>query len=152
MKIKHDYQGVYVGKDLNLWLLSEGSSGKAVAANRTREIRPSGMRGGLAETWAMGVGLRPIEKFMDMPPNPNAARAVFLPDHLKYKVFVFYFFQLIENFFVTLPRTSIYLVFHWKFILMCYLDCIHSKTFLDILHVMALSLYIHLDYFILEMW
>ena len=31
----------------------EDPSGKAAAANRTREIRPSGMRGGLAETWAM---------------------------------------------------------------------------------------------------
>jgi hypothetical protein len=31
----------------------EGPLGKAAAANRTREIRPSGMRGGLAETWAM---------------------------------------------------------------------------------------------------
>jgi len=31
----------------------EGSPGKAAAANRTREIRPSGMRGGLAETWTM---------------------------------------------------------------------------------------------------
>ena len=28
----------------------EGPSGKAAAANRTREIRPSGMRGGLTET------------------------------------------------------------------------------------------------------
>ena len=61
----------------------EGSSGKAAAANRTREIRPSGMRGGLAETWAMGVGLRPTGKPVDKPPNPKAARAVFLPD-LKY--------------------------------------------------------------------
>jgi hypothetical protein len=31
----------------------EVSPGKAAAANRTREIRPSGMRGGLAETLAM---------------------------------------------------------------------------------------------------
>ena len=31
----------------------EGFQGNAIAANRTREIRPSGMRGGLAETWAM---------------------------------------------------------------------------------------------------
>ncbi len=31
----------------------EGPLGKAAAANRTREIRLSGMRGGLAETWAM---------------------------------------------------------------------------------------------------
>ncbi len=58
----------------------EGSSGKAAAANRTREIRLSGMRGGLAETWAMGVGLRPTGKPVDKPPNPKAARAVFLPD------------------------------------------------------------------------
>jgi hypothetical protein len=37
---------------LKLQTLWEGSSGKvATAANRTREIRPSGMRGGLAETW-----------------------------------------------------------------------------------------------------
>jgi hypothetical protein len=28
----------------------EGLPGKATAANRTREIRPSGMRGGLEET------------------------------------------------------------------------------------------------------
>ena len=31
----------------------EGPLGKAAAANRTREIRLSGMRGGLTETWAM---------------------------------------------------------------------------------------------------
>jgi len=58
----------------------EGSPGKAAAANRTREIRLSGMRGGLAETWAMGVGLRPTGKPVDKPPNPKAARAVLLPD------------------------------------------------------------------------
>jgi hypothetical protein len=58
----------------------EGSSGKAAAANRTREIRTSGMRGGLAETWAMLVGLRPTGKPADKPPNPKAARAVLLPD------------------------------------------------------------------------
>ncbi|NUO09901.1 MAG: hypothetical protein HUU08_14700 [Candidatus Brocadia sp.] len=31
----------------------------------------------------MGVGLRPMEKSIDTPPNPNDARAVFLPDHGK---------------------------------------------------------------------
>ncbi len=37
---------------LNLQMAEEGSSGNvATAANRTREIRLSGMRGGLAETW-----------------------------------------------------------------------------------------------------
>jgi len=58
----------------------EGPLGKAAAANRTREIRPSGMRGGLAETWAMGVGLRPTGKPVDKPPNPKAMRAALLPD------------------------------------------------------------------------
>jgi hypothetical protein len=53
--------------------------GNAMVANRTREIRPSGMTlGGLAETWAMGVGLRPIEKSVDLPPNPKVARVAFL--------------------------------------------------------------------------
>ncbi len=31
----------------------------------------------------MGVGLRPMGKSIDTPPNPNDARAVFLPDHGK---------------------------------------------------------------------
>ena len=35
---------------LEPWAAWEGPLGKAAAANRTREIRPSGMRGGLAET------------------------------------------------------------------------------------------------------
>jgi hypothetical protein len=43
-----------VGERLSYGSRSEGASGIAVAANRTREIRPSGMRGGLAETWANG--------------------------------------------------------------------------------------------------
>ena len=52
----------------------EGSLGEAAGANWTREIRLSGMRGGLAETWVMGVGLRPTGKPVDKPPNPKAAR------------------------------------------------------------------------------
>ena len=30
----------------------------------------------------MGVGLRPIEKSLDLPPNPKVARAVFLSQPL----------------------------------------------------------------------
>jgi len=60
--------------DLSFGLNGKALEGKAIAANRTREIRPSGMRGGLAETWAMGVGLRPTGKPVDKPPNPKAAR------------------------------------------------------------------------------
>ena len=38
---------------LNFRMIKEGPSGReTTAANRTREIRLSGMRGGLAETWA----------------------------------------------------------------------------------------------------
>jgi hypothetical protein len=40
--------------------------------NRTRENRPSGIAGRLMETWAMGVGLRPVRKPAELPPNPNA--------------------------------------------------------------------------------
>jgi len=40
----------------------EGSPGKAAAANRTREIRPSGMRGGLAETLVMVEIRNPLHK------------------------------------------------------------------------------------------
>ena len=46
--------------------------------NRTREIRPSGIAGGLTETWVMGVGLRPTGKPVDEPADPKAVRAVFL--------------------------------------------------------------------------
>jgi len=40
-------------------------------------------KAGLAETRAMGVGLRPTGKPVESPPNPNAARAVFLPDRIQ---------------------------------------------------------------------
>jgi len=81
-EIKPFKQGAYVGKHLSFVLNGKVLEGNAIAANRTREIRPSGMRGGLAETWAMGVGLRPIGKQVDKPPNPKAARAALLPDLL----------------------------------------------------------------------
>ena len=41
------------GRALNPQGVREDRLGIATAANRTREIRLSGMRGGLAETWAM---------------------------------------------------------------------------------------------------
>jgi hypothetical protein len=70
-------------RELKLQAELEGSSGKvATAANRTREIRPSGMRGGLAETWAMvELGTRrTTERVRIGHSPPNAACAVFLPD------------------------------------------------------------------------
>ena len=52
-EIKPLNQGAYVGKHLSFGLNGKVLRGNAIAANRTREIRPSGMRGGLAETLAM---------------------------------------------------------------------------------------------------
>ncbi len=53
LKIKLFNQGANVGKRLSFGLNRKGLRGNAIAANRTREIRPSGMRGGLAETLDM---------------------------------------------------------------------------------------------------
>jgi hypothetical protein len=53
LMIKPYNQGADAGERLSFGLYGKVHRGKAVAANRTREIRPSGMRGGLAETWAM---------------------------------------------------------------------------------------------------
>ncbi len=50
--IKPLIQGANAGERLSFGINGKGYWGNAVAANRTREIRPSGMRGGLAETWA----------------------------------------------------------------------------------------------------
>ena len=52
-EIKPLNQGAYVGKHLSFRLNGKVLRGNAIAANRTREIRPSGMRGGLAETLVM---------------------------------------------------------------------------------------------------
>ena len=52
-EIKPFKQGAHVGKHLSFGLKGKVLEGNAIAANRTREIRPSGMRGGLAETLTM---------------------------------------------------------------------------------------------------
>ena len=49
-EIKPFDQEAYVGMHLSFVLNGKVLRGNAIAANRTREIRPSGMRGGLAET------------------------------------------------------------------------------------------------------
>jgi hypothetical protein len=49
-EIKPGKQGAYVGKHLSFGLNGKVLEGNAIATNRTREIRLSGMRGGLAET------------------------------------------------------------------------------------------------------
>ena len=66
----------YVGEHLS----QRGALGrlqlKVMVANRTREIRPSGMkRGACGNVGVMGAGLRPIGKSMESPPDPTMLRA-----------------------------------------------------------------------------
>jgi len=83
--IKPFIQGAYAGERLSFGISGKGYRGNAVAANRTREIRPSGMRGGLAETWAMAeLGTRCTTERVQVGNSlPKVARAVFLPDWQK---------------------------------------------------------------------
>src|SRR5215471_7762672 len=62
--------------------LCRANTKTSLAANRTRESRPSGMRGGLAETWAMGeLGTHlAIERASVGNSPPKVIRAAFLPD------------------------------------------------------------------------
>ncbi len=69
-----------MSQHLNFPRVWEGSRRKSQGQNRTREIRPSGIVGGLMETWVMGVGLRPGGKSPEPPPNPKAvARHISIP-------------------------------------------------------------------------
>ncbi len=72
-----------------LQLVWEGSLGKlATAANRTREIRPSGMRGGLSRNVDYGGIVIPshISKECESEtPLPKVARAALPPDALNLK-------------------------------------------------------------------
>jgi hypothetical protein len=76
---------VNVSKHLSIVALREGlflaNGVQSRGQNRIREIRPSGIVGRLAETWAMGVGLRAMGKPVEHPPNPKAARTALLSRH-----------------------------------------------------------------------
>ena len=73
--------GVYVSERLSLRGTGKAAM-KVMVANRTREIRPSGMKWGACGNVGMtGAGLRPIGKPMDKPPYPKRPRAPhFYPD------------------------------------------------------------------------
>ena len=75
---------------LNLRMSKEGSSGKvATTANRIREIRLSGMRGGLAETWAMEeIGTRrATERVRSGHSLPKVCAPYFYPTMRKFGSF-----------------------------------------------------------------
>ena len=58
----------------------EGASGIVLVANRTREIRPSGMTRGACGNVARGAGLRPITKVLDKPPDSKVHAPWIYPD------------------------------------------------------------------------
>ena len=67
---------VHVGEHLNQRDALGRLQLKVMVANRTREIRLSGMkRGACGNVGVMGVGLRPIGKSMESPPDPAILRA-----------------------------------------------------------------------------
>jgi hypothetical protein len=70
--IKPAGQGVYASQRLSFGEAGKGPRGtEAKVANRTREIRPSGMKTGASGNVTRGAGLRPMSKGMDKPPDPT---------------------------------------------------------------------------------
>lgn len=57
--------GVYVGQRLSFSHIGQTSEELGQGQNRIRETRLSGIVGRPAETWTMGVGLRPTGKPVD---------------------------------------------------------------------------------------
>jgi hypothetical protein len=74
--------GVYVRQRLRFGARGKTRWGHARAANRTREIRPSGMKTGARGNVARGAGLRPAAKAGETPPAPTARAPRFYPNHL----------------------------------------------------------------------
>ena len=74
--------GVYVCQCLSLAAILGRPTKESQGQNRTGEIPPSGIVGGLAETsCSTGAGLRPIGKPLELPPDPTVMCAPhFYPD------------------------------------------------------------------------
>ena len=80
--IKPVVQGVYASQRLSFGTAGKGPRGtEAKVANRTREIRPSGMKTGASGNVAMGAGLRPMSKGMDKPPDPTVRAPEIYPNN-----------------------------------------------------------------------
>ena len=71
---------VYVSQHLSLVTVGKACEGQTKVANRTREIRPSGMKREASGNVAMGAGLRPTAKAVDLPPDPKVRAPDFYPD------------------------------------------------------------------------
>jgi hypothetical protein len=80
-RIKPVERGAYARQRLSFGPTGKGPRGtEAKAANRTREIRPSGMTTGACGNVATGAGLRPATKVAESPPDPTARALQFYPD------------------------------------------------------------------------
>ena len=79
--IKPVKPGVHAGQRLSLGRTGKGPRGPVTkVANRTREIRPSGMKTGASGNVTMGVGLRAAAKAGELPPNPTVRASEIYPD------------------------------------------------------------------------
>ena len=83
--------GMNVNERLSFRHVGKAVRGYAMTANRNREIRLSGMIGGLAETWAMVKAIRAhqAETPKQTSLHLNVARTVFLSRHSQHEM-VFY--------------------------------------------------------------
>ncbi len=74
-------QGAYASQRLSFGAAGKGLRGPVTkVANRTREIRPSGMKTGASENVTMGAGLRPATKVAEPPPDPTVRASEFYPN------------------------------------------------------------------------
>src|SRR4029450_8010667 len=89
---KLGHSGVYGSERLKLHMGREGLSlengVQSRGQNRTRESRPSGIVGGLAESWTMGQLGAPCttERVQVGNSPPTVARAAFLSRHLLVRI------------------------------------------------------------------
>ena len=83
---KPGMSGVYASQRLSLGVSGKACQGHAKVANRTREIRPSGMKTGASGNVTMGVGLRPVTKVAELPPDPTVRAPEFYPDNLQVRI------------------------------------------------------------------
>jgi hypothetical protein len=72
--------GAYARQRLSFGCGGKAPWGQARAANRTREIRPSGMKTEASGNVAMGAGLRSTAKAVETPPDPTARALEIYPD------------------------------------------------------------------------
>ena len=77
---KRRMRGVYANQRFSFCIRRKTRSGQAKVANRTREIRPSGMKTGASRNVAREAGLRPMAKAMDESPDPKARALELYPN------------------------------------------------------------------------